>query len=128
MAGMSAVDYFVTGDHTEAHAVLAHALRSLGFEVATSPLGGWDVTRGSTSATMWLGAFAGRDKQRLDYRMEFFEHEGQLVARLSRRSGAGAMGGVIGVSRSNEVFTELDTAVGTELTNRGILAKAIHHP
>ena len=125
---MSAVDYFVTGDHDQAREVLANVLRSQGFEVATSPLGGWDLTRGSTSATIWLGAFAGRDKQRLDYRMEFFEHEGQLVARLSRQSGAGAMGGVIGVSRSSEIFIELDNAVGTELTNRGILANAIHHP
>lgn len=125
---MAAVDYFISGDHDEARSVLAEAMRSLGFELATSPLGGWDVTRGSTSATLWLGAFAGRDKQRLDYRMEFFQQEGQLVARLSRTSGAGAMGGVVGVSRSAEVFTELDQAVGTALTTRGILANALHHP
>ncbi|PPF87884.1 hypothetical protein C5B96_03250 [Subtercola sp. Z020] len=125
---MAAVDYFISGDHDEARSVLAEAMRSLGFELATSPLGGWDVTRGSTSATLWLGAFAGREKQRLDYRMEFFQQEGQLVARLSRISGAGAMGGVVGVSRSAEVFTELDQAVGTALTTHGILANALHHP
>ncbi|RFA22702.1 hypothetical protein [Subtercola boreus] len=125
---MSAVDYFITGDHDAARAVLAAALRSQGFEVSTSAIGGWDVTRGNATTTMLLGAFAGRDRQRLEYRMEFFDLEGQLVARLGRSSGAGALGGVIGVSRSAEVFTELDQAVGTALTTRGILTNAIHHP
>ncbi|GGF14564.1 hypothetical protein [Subtercola lobariae] len=125
---MTAVDYFITGDHDSARNVLAAALRSQGFEVATSPLGGWSVTRGSVSATVWLGAFAGKSNQRLEYQMQFFDYEGQLVARLNRTNGAGAMGGVIGVSRSADVFTELDQAVGSELTRLGLLANVTHHP
>ncbi|MEF2975853.1 hypothetical protein [Subtercola sp. YIM 133946] len=125
---MTAVDYFITGDHDAARAALAAALRSQGFELATAPTGGWSVTRGSVGATVWLGAFAGRSNQRLEYSMQFFEWEGQLVARLNRTSGAGAMGGVIGVSRSADVFTELDQAVGSELTRLGILATVTHYP
>ncbi|UFS57684.1 hypothetical protein [Subtercola endophyticus] len=125
---MAAVDYFITGDHDAARNAIAAALRSRGFEVATSPVGGWSLTRGSTSATVWLGAFAGKNNQRLEYSMQFFEYEGQLVARLNRESGAGALGGVIGVSRSAEVFTELDQAVGSELTRLLILANVVHYP
>jgi hypothetical protein len=125
---MTAVDYFITGDHDAARNVLAGVLRAQGFEVATSPVGGWNVTRGSVGATVWLGAFAGKNNQRLEYSMQFFDYEGQLVARLNRPSGAGAMGGVIGVSRSADVFTELDQAVGSELTRLGILANVTHHP
>ncbi|MCU1482361.1 MAG: hypothetical protein JWQ19_3147 [Subtercola sp.] len=125
---MAAVDYFITGDHDAARNAIAAALRAQGFEVATSPVGGWSVTRGSTSATVWLGAFAGKSNQRLEYSMQFFEYEGQLVARLNRESGAGALGGVIGVSRSAEVFTELDQAVGSELTRLLILANVVHYP
>ncbi|WP_142206666.1 hypothetical protein [Subtercola boreus] len=125
---MSAVDYFITGDHDASRQVLADALRSQGFELASSPLGGWDVTRGNATTTALLGAFAGREKQRLEYRMEFFEQDGQLIARLGRSSGAGMLGGAIGVARSADVFAELDQAVGTALTNAGTLANAVHHP
>ncbi|WP_147305286.1 hypothetical protein [Subtercola boreus] len=96
--------------------------------MATSPLGGWDVTRGSATTTALLGAFAGREKQRLEYRLEFFEQNGELIARLGRSSGAGMLGGAIGVARSADVFTELDQAVGTALTNARILTNAVHHP
>ncbi|RFA15298.1 hypothetical protein B7R21_04565 [Subtercola boreus] len=125
---MSTVDYFIAGDHDAARQVLADALRSQGFEVATSPLGGWDVTRGSATTTVLLGAFAGREKQRLEYRLEFFEQNGELIARLGRSSGAGILGGAIGVARSADVFTELDQAVGTALTNARILTNAVHYP
>ncbi|MEA9985852.1 MULTISPECIES: hypothetical protein [Subtercola] len=125
---MAAVDYFITGDHEAARGLLAQIMQGQGFEVTASPLGGWNVTRGSVGATVWLGAFAGRDKQRLEYTMQFFDSDGMLVARLARTSGAGALGGAIGVSRSASVFTELDQAIGQDLTNRGLLANALHHP
>jgi hypothetical protein len=122
---MLTVDYFLAGDHEAARAVLAAALEEQGFSVTPEVTGVWTVARGNATATALLGAFAGRNKQRLVYAVEFFSHDGALVARLRRDSGAGAMGGVIGVARSNDVFAEVDRAVHIRLAEAGILMNAI---
>ena len=121
---MASVDFFVV-DPEAGRAVLAQVLREQGFEVATVPAtGAWLVRRGSTLATAALGAMAGR-KQRLEYRVEFFTHEGRLVARFRRDGGAGAMGGAIGVRRSARVFDEVAAALSDRLTAAGQLANLV---
>jgi hypothetical protein len=118
------VDFFVI-DPEAGRAVLAQVLREQGFEVATVPAtGAWLVRRGSSLATAALGAMAGR-KQRLEYRVEFFTHEGRLVARFRRDGGAGAMGGAIGVRRSARVFDEVAAVLSDRLTAAGQLANLV---
>lgn len=121
---MASVDFFVV-DPERGRAVLAEALREQGFEVApVAATGTWLVRRGSTTATMFLGAMAGKN-QRLEYRVEFFSHESRLVARLVRDSGAGLLGGAIGVRRSARVFDEVAAAVTDRLAAAGQLANLV---
>ncbi|WP_167131508.1 hypothetical protein [Paramicrobacterium chengjingii] len=117
------IDYIISRDPESAKAVIREALASQGFDVEVEPSGRWNVARGSKKATMFLGALAGKN-QRFTYGLYFYDHNGQLLARLMRETGSGAMGGVIGVSRANNVFTEVDQAVGELLTQRGILVSS----
>lgn len=117
------IDYIISGDPEQAKAVIQEALASQEFGVEVEPSGRWVVARGSKKATMWLGALAGK-KQRFTFWLYFYDHNGQLLARLMRETGSGAMGGVIGVSRANDVFAEVDQAVGGLLSQRGILVSA----
>ena len=122
---MPSVDYFVSGDPTAAKAVITSALDGQGFGVTPDAAGNWEVSRGSQAMTVLFGGLAG-SRQRLIYRMQFFTAEdGWLVARFYRESGTGMMGGAIGISRSSATFLELDTAIGTALTNAGILTNFI---
>ncbi|WP_435738002.1 hypothetical protein V5D56_05245 [Cellulosimicrobium sp. PMB13] len=122
---MATVDYFLTGDHDAARHQLASALHEQGFTVATQPSGQWSVERGSKTRTFWLGAFAGKH-QHLVFTVDFMQHDGALVARVQRPTGQGAMAGAVGVARSNKAFSEADQAIGTRLTQAGILANVVH--
>ncbi|WP_169165936.1 hypothetical protein [Cellulomonas taurus] len=120
---MAVVDYFITGPHDAGKALLRDALARQGFAVeAELPNGGWTVGRGSKAKTFWLGAFAGKASQRLTFTVGFFEHQGNLVARLERESGNGMMAGAVGVARSNEIFETTVGAVGHDLHTAGVLA------
>jgi hypothetical protein len=122
---MATVDYFLTGDHDAARHQLATALHEQGFTVTTQRSGQWSVERGSKTKTFWLGAFAGK-QQHLVFTVDFMEHGGALVARVQRPTGQGAMAGAVGVARSNKAFSEADQAIGTRLTQAGILADVVH--
>lgn len=120
---MAVVDYFITGPHESGKALLRDALGHQGFAVeAQLPNGGWTVGRGSKAKTFWLGAFAGKNAQRLTFTVAFFEHDGNLVARLERESGSGMMAGAVGIARSNDIFEQTVGAVGQELHSAGVLA------
>ncbi|MFB9956644.1 hypothetical protein [Cellulomonas denverensis] len=120
---MAVVDYFLTGPHEAGKALMRDALSREGFSVeAELPNGGWTVGRGSKAKTFWLGAFAGKDAQRLTFTVRFFEHQGNLVARLERESGSGMMAGAVGVARSNDIFEQTVGAIGQTLHAAGVLA------
>lgn len=122
---MPTIDYFLIGDHEAARQRFVEALNGQGFTLTQRPDGSFSVERGSKSATFWLGAFAGKQKQHLVFSASFFVHEGQLVARVQRETGGGAMAGAIGVARSNSAFAEVDQAIGQSMTNAGILANVV---
>ena len=94
-------DYFLAGDHESGKALVADALTQLGFEVATTPNGGFTAKRGSFAKTMWLGAMAGKNFH-VTFIVEFFtDAQGALVARLSRSLGSsGVKGGALGVAKT----------------------------
>ncbi|MDF2808412.1 MAG: hypothetical protein K0S43_3358 [Cellulosimicrobium sp.] len=122
---MATVDYFLSGDPEVAKQHLHAALQEQGFAVTTRPTGQWAAERGSKQKTFWLGAFAGK-AQHLVFTVDFMLHGDQLVARIDRPTGHGAMAGAIGVARSNKAFAEVDQAIGTRLTNHGVLANVVH--
>lgn len=119
---MPSADYFLSGTPDVARAALAAALAEHRFTVTSEPNGSWSVSRGSTAMTVAFGALAGRSRQRLVYAVQFFDHQGTPVARFFRESGAGVMGGALGVSRSNDVFVEVSDAVAARLAEQGLLA------
>ncbi|HEY0216370.1 MAG TPA: hypothetical protein VGC57_08260 [Cellulomonas sp.] len=122
---MASADYFLQGPPEAAREAFAAALAEHGFTVAAQTPTGWTVARGSKAMTFWLGAWAGRTRQRLEYRVEFFDHQGAQVARFGRDGGAGVMGGAVGISRSNSVFAEVSQAVADRLASQGLLAQLI---
>ncbi|WP_454051674.1 hypothetical protein [Cellulomonas sp. Marseille-Q8402] len=122
---MASADYFLSGHPDAARAALAAALVEHGFTVETEPSGVWTVARGSVTATALLGALAGRRNQRLVYSVQFFDHQGTAVARFSRESGAGVMGGAFGLQRSESVFAEVSEAVAARLHAQGHLAQLV---
>lgn len=119
---MAVVDYFIAGAHDAGKAAFRDALAQQGFAVeAELPNGGWTVGRGSKAKTFWLGAFAGKSAQRLTFTASFFEHQGNLVARIERESGSGMMAGAVGVARSNDIFEETVAGIGQTLHHAGLL-------
>lgn len=122
---IATVDYFLSGDPEVAKQHLHAALQEQGFTVTTRPTGQWAAERGSKQKTFWLGAFAGK-AQHLVFTVDFMVHGDQLVARIDRPTGHGAMAGAVGVARSNKAFGEVDQAIGTRLTQHGILANVVH--
>lgn len=122
---MPSADYFLTGNPDAARAALTQALEEHGFTVTPQANGAWEVARGSAAMTALFGALAGRSRQRLVYTVQFLDHQGTLVARFARESGAGVMGGAIGVSRSNAVFTEVSEAVAVRLGAAGHLGQLV---
>jgi hypothetical protein len=121
-------DFFITGDHEAGKALVASALQSQGFTVTSTPKGGLLAKRGSTAATIWLGAMAGKNFQ-VTFNVEFFvDAEGKLVARLTRDMASGALkGGAIGASKTNTAFVETAGAIGAALTNSGAFAGNVNH-
>ncbi|SMF10979.1 hypothetical protein L603_001200000060 [Cellulosimicrobium cellulans J34] len=122
---MATVDYFLSGDPEVAKQLLHAALQEQGFAVTVRPTGQWAAERGSRTKTFWLGAFAGK-AQHLVFTVDFMVHGDQLVARIDRPTGHGAMAGAIGIARSNTAFAEVDQAIGTRLTSHGVLAHVVH--
>jgi hypothetical protein len=118
-------DYFLQGSPEAARQAFAAALAEHGFTVDSTTPSGWLVARGSKAATFWLGAWAGRKRQRLEYRVDFFDHQGTPVARFGRDGGAGVMGGAVGIARSNNVFGEVSEAVAARLHGQGLLVNLV---
>ncbi len=122
---MATIDYILQGDHEAARRVFDEALAGQGFTISPYPNGSFRVERGSKQATFWLGAFAGKAKQHLVFTASYFVNGSDLVARIERGSGSGAMAGAVGVARSNAAFAEVDQAIGQSLTNAGILRDVV---
>jgi hypothetical protein len=122
---MASADYFLQGTPEATRQAFAAALAEHGFLITAQTPTGWLVARGSKAMTFWLGAWAGRKRQRLEYRVEFFDHQGTPVARFGRDGGAGVMGGAIGIARSNDVFAEVSNAVAERLHGQGLLVNLV---
>ncbi len=122
---MASADYFLHGDPEAGRTVVADVLQENGFTISPEPSGSWTVARGSAALTAFVGAWAGRKRQRLVYSVTFLDHQGTLVARFERSGGGGAMGGAIGLRRSDAVFGELSDAIAARLSSAGLLAQLV---
>jgi len=122
----SAHDFFLLGDHDAARHLVASALQGQGFTVTATPTGGLLAKRGSTAATVWLGALAGKNFH-VSFVVDFMvDQQGRLVARLNRNMTGGALkGGAIGAAKTNTAFEETANALGGALHQAGVLAESI---
>jgi hypothetical protein len=85
------------------------------------------ATRGSMSKTLLLGAMAGKNF-RIVFPVEYYSGPaGELIVRLSRNLGGGALGGALGVNKTNNVFIETVEKVGASLTAKGLLLSTVAH-
>ncbi|WP_157560942.1 hypothetical protein [Humibacter albus] len=115
-------DCFIAGDHESAKHIIANALNSQGFLVEVQPDGNWYARRGNMSTTMLVGAFAG-DNFQITFGVQFFvDAAGRLVARLDKNTAVGFFkGGVWGLSKIDNAFTQTAGAVYTALLSAGVL-------
>jgi hypothetical protein len=122
----SSYDFFISGDHTAGRELVATTLTSQGFSLEASQTGGLIARRGNQTATIWLGGLAGKNFH-VSFGVDFFvDQYGQLVARLNRNMGLGALkGGAIGASKTDSAFVETANAIGGALSTAGVLTGSL---
>ncbi|SKB00341.1 hypothetical protein SAMN06295879_2989 [Agreia bicolorata] len=122
----SSYDFFIAGDHDAAKTIIGNALTAEGFTITINTDGGFHAVRGSTAATVLWGGLAGK-KLHMSFDTQFFvDDRGQLVARLKRDLAVGALkGGAIGATKTANAFEATSHAIGTALTNAGVLTSSI---
>jgi hypothetical protein len=114
-------DFFLSETIDQARDRIAGLIASDGFALQATPNGGLTATRGSAGRTALLGAFAGK-QMHVRFDVQFFDDGGTIVARLTRDLASGALkGGVIGASRTADVFQQLANTVGLGLDAAGVL-------
>jgi hypothetical protein len=123
----STYDFTLTGDPATAHQIVFGALASIGHQVAPLADGTFAVSRGSGTATFWLGAMAGKNFH-TKFTLQFFDGDGSTVARFTRVGALGGLkGGVIGASKTNDIFNEAARAIDAVTRQSGIFVSAAEH-
>jgi hypothetical protein len=104
------------------------ALAASGFEVTATPDGNVLAKRGSLARTLLLGAMAGKGFQ-VTFPVAFYsDPQGNLIVRLSRQLGSGALkGGAIGANMTNNAFLAAGNQLGEHFTAAGILLSSVAH-
>lgn len=124
----SSYDFFISGDFEAAKALVAAAVTEQGFSIASTPVGGFVISRGSVAGTVLWGAMAGK-KFHLRFDIEFFaDDQGRTVARLNRGLASGMLkGGAIGASKTATAFQNLGHELGKTLTGAGVLVSTLEN-
>jgi hypothetical protein len=123
----STYDYTLTGDPEVSHRVVFDGLAGAGHQVAPLADGTFAITRGSGAATFWLGAFAGK-RFHTKFSLQFFDGDGSAVARFTRVGALGGLkGGVIGNSKTIDVFNEAARSIESATRQAGIFGGVTEH-
>lgn len=123
----STYDFTLTGDSATAHQIVFGALASIGHQAAPLADGTFAISRGSGTATFWLGALAGNNFH-TKFTLQFFDGEGGTVARFTRVGALGGLkGGVIGHSKTSDVFNEAARAIDAVTRQSGIFVSVAEH-
>jgi len=112
--------YVVGGDPSMARDTVYAALANQGFTLTQTDAWSADAERGSSGASVALGAFAGKKGRHVKLRVTCSSGpEGVIITLLQGTSGAS--GGLIGVSQANSIYSEIYNAVGAAFQNAGVL-------
>ncbi|WP_395640211.1 hypothetical protein [Pseudolysinimonas sp.] len=120
-------DFALNGDPATAHQVVLGALSSIGHRVSPLADGTFAVARGSEKATFWLGALSGKNFH-TRFSLQFFDGAAGTVARFTRVGALGGLkGGVIGASKTTDVFHEAARTIDAVTRQSGILGSVTEH-
>jgi hypothetical protein len=123
----STYDFTLTGGPDAAHQVVFAALAGDGHRASPLADGTFAIVRGSGAATFWLGAFAGKNFH-TKFSLQFFDGGGSSVARFTRVGALGGLkGGVIGNSKTIDVFNQAARAIEAATREAGIFAGVTEH-
>lgn len=119
---MAGIRFCLTTDYETAHVLVDQVLANEGFSVQYSDPYNAMAERGSKTATMLAGAFAGKNKQHLLLSINYgaWDQGGQVVSVLTANTGMAA--GVIGVSRAQDAFMQTTAALRGSFSQAGIFA------
>ena len=110
--------FVVSGDPSMARDTVYAALESQGFTL--TPIDDWSAhaERGSSGASVFLGAFAGKQGRHVKLRISCQTAPEGLVIILEQGT-SGASGGLIGASQAKAIYTDVYNAIGTTFQNAG---------
>ncbi|MBC5647949.1 hypothetical protein [Christensenella tenuis] len=112
--------FVVGGDPIMARNTVYAALENQGF--ALTHIDDWsaDAERGSSGASVLLGAFAGKKGRHVKLRVTCESSpEGTVITLMQGTSGVS--GGLIGVSQASALYSDLYNTVGLTFQNAGVL-------
>lgn len=123
----STYDFTLTGDPGAAHAVVFAALAAGGHRAAPLADGTFAISRGSGAKTFWLGAMAGTGFH-TKFSLQFFDGEAGTIARFTRVGALGGLkGGVIGASKTKDIFNAAARAIDEAARQAGIFGGVTEH-
>ena len=112
--------FVVSGDPAMARNTVYTTLENQGFTV--TPIDDWsaDAERGSSGASIMLGAFAGKKGRHVKLQITCqTSPEGVVITLVQGTSGVS--GGLIGVSQASALYSDIYGTVGTAFQNAGVL-------
>ena len=112
--------FVVSGDPAMARNTVYTALENQGFTLTHVDDWSADAQRGSSGASVLLGAFAGKKGRHVKLRVSCQSSpEGTVITLIQGTSGAS--GGLIGVSQASGLYSDIYDAVGLTFQNAGVL-------
>ncbi len=112
--------FVVGGDPAMARNTVYAALESQGFTMTHIDDWSADAERGSSGASVLLGAFAGKKGRHVKLRVSCQSSpEGTVITLMQGTSGVS--GGLIGMNQASSLYSDIYNAVGLTFQNAGVL-------
>ena len=112
--------FIVTGDPVAARNTVYSVLTSQGFTLKQIDDWSANAERGSSGASIALGAFAGKSGRHIKLGVKCQSSPDGFVITLSQGT-SGISGGVIGMSQADALYSDIYNAVGAAFQNAGVL-------
>ncbi|MEA5002219.1 MAG: hypothetical protein VB081_01830 [Christensenella sp.] len=117
---MKGQTFLVGGDPATARNTVYAALENQGFTLTHIDDWSADAERGSSGASVLLGAFAGKKGRHVKLRVTCESAPEGTVITLTQGT-SGVSGGLIGVSQASSLYSDIYNAVGLTFQNAGVL-------
>ncbi len=117
---MPGISFYIKTDYDSAKNMAEATLASHGFTLEYIDPYNCTAERGSKTATMLAGAFAGKKNQHLVLSLNYsaWDQGGQVFNICTANTGMAA--GVIGVSRLQDAFTDITNTLRNDFTQNGV--------